>query len=66
MQDRQPEVVFLENVKNLKGHDNGNNKCFHILIPSLTINMSILRVRANMLNLFVVDQVHSALLRCRC
>jgi len=24
MQDRQPEVVFLENVKNLKGHDGGN------------------------------------------
>ena len=33
MQDRQPEVVFLENVKNLKGHDNGNT--FRVINESL-------------------------------
>lgn len=33
MQDRQPEVVFLENVKNLKGHDNGNT--FKVINESL-------------------------------
>jgi DNA (cytosine-5)-methyltransferase 1 len=33
LQDRQPEVVFLENVKNLKGHDNGNT--FRVINESL-------------------------------
>jgi len=33
MQDRQPDVVFLENVKNLKGHDNGNT--FKVINESL-------------------------------
>ena len=33
MQDREPEVVFLENVKNLKGHDNGNT--FRVINESL-------------------------------
>lgn len=33
MQDRKPEVVFLENVKNLKGHDNGNT--FKVINESL-------------------------------
>ena len=33
MQDREPEVVFLENVKNLRGHDNGNT--FRVINESL-------------------------------
>lgn len=33
VQDRQPEVVFLENVKNLKGHDRGNT--FRVINESL-------------------------------
>lgn len=33
LQDRQPEVVFLENVKNLKGHDHGNT--FRVINESL-------------------------------
>jgi DNA (cytosine-5)-methyltransferase 1 len=33
MQDQQPEVVFLENVKNLKSHDNGNT--FKVINESL-------------------------------
>ncbi len=33
LEDRQPEVVFLENVKNLKGHDGGNT--FTVINESL-------------------------------
>ncbi len=33
IQDQQPEVVFLENVKNLKGHDHGNT--FKVINESL-------------------------------
>jgi DNA (cytosine-5)-methyltransferase 1 len=33
VQDREPEVVFLENVKNLKGHDKGNT--FKVINESL-------------------------------
>jgi DNA (cytosine-5)-methyltransferase 1 len=33
IQDRQPEVVFLENVKNLRGHDGGNT--FKVIQESL-------------------------------
>jgi DNA (cytosine-5)-methyltransferase 1 len=33
VQDRQPEIVFLENVKNLSGHDNGNT--FRVIHESL-------------------------------
>lgn len=36
MQDRQPEVVFLENVKNLKGHDKGNT--FRVINESLEVS----------------------------
>jgi DNA (cytosine-5)-methyltransferase 1 len=33
LEDRQPEVVFLENVKNLRGHDGGNT--FKVINESL-------------------------------